>query len=123
MSTSEDQEPPIDTDFEPVEDLDDAELVEQKRELGQILYDGYAPHIHDWHEEVAIRHRDIWREIRSRADTRPPECPYCGGRRWGQSPGDPVHCGECGHEGGRETEEAVHEAWSAMMDEVGGSDD
>lgn len=72
MSGSEDQVPPMGLDFGPVEDLGDAELVEHKRELEEVLYDGYAPHIHDWHEDVHERHGDVWREIRDRADTEPP---------------------------------------------------
>jgi tRNA(Ile2) C34 agmatinyltransferase TiaS len=107
-------------DFEPVEDLSGAALVEQKRELAQVLYDGYTPHLNDWHEDIHIRHGEVWREIRRRAETQPPKCPDCGGRRWHQSPGDPVHCSQCDRETGVEMEEAVHEAWHAIIEDVGG---
>jgi predicted Zn-ribbon and HTH transcriptional regulator len=114
-----DAAPPIDMDFDPVEDLSGAALVKQKRELAQVLYNGYTPHLNDWHEDIHIRHSKLWREMRRRAEMEPPECPDCGGRRWRQSPGDPVYCSQCGRETVAEMEEAVHEAWDAIIEEIG----
>lgn len=113
-------EAPIDLDFDPVEELSGDELVDQHRELLDALHDDYAPHIHDWHETAVSRQSEVWNEIRDRADTEEPECPDCDTRRWGQAPGDPATCAGCGREARPETEEAIHEAWEAMTDEVRG---
>lgn len=115
------EEPPVDLDFDPVEELTDDEVVEQHRTLGEFLYEnGYRPHVVDWHEDLYHRSQDTWRAIKARSETKEPPCPECGGRDWGQVPGDPVVCGECGYEARREDERAVHEAWDAMFEEVEG---
>jgi predicted RNA-binding Zn-ribbon protein involved in translation (DUF1610 family) len=115
---SETEEPPIDLDFQPVDESSGEELVEQHSELAGHIHPGYQPHIHNWHETVHERCDALWSEIRNRTETDEPPCPDCGGRRWGQAAGDPVHCRQCGHEGPAETENAVHEAWDAMISEV-----
>lgn len=112
------EEPPIELDFEPVEDLDGEKLVEQQSELVQQLWDSYQPHVHDWHEKVQMRQTKVWQEIRDRAETEEPECPECDSRHWGQSPGDPAYCSCCGYEAPGEVEEEIHEAWDAMREEV-----
>ena len=112
--------PPVDLDFDPVEELSDEALVEQHRTIAEHIYEnGYRPHLVDWHGEVARRTSETWREIKARADTGEPSCPSCGARDWGQVPGDPVECSECGYEAGRADERAVHDAWDAMFEEVG----
>lgn len=102
----------------PVEDLDDERLADLYRELAGLLDRGYAPHIHEWHEDAHERKSDVWQEIRSRTDVEEPECPECGARHWGQAPGDPVYCCECYTEGGHDIEVQVHDVWDAMMEEV-----
>lgn len=112
-------QPPEDLDLEtPVEKLSGEELVEQRRRTSQILYDSYAPHIHDWHEDLHERHAELWNEMRSRADVEEPECPECDRRRWGQAPGDPAHCSDCGYEAGHDLEVQIHDVWDAMEEEV-----
>jgi tRNA(Ile2) C34 agmatinyltransferase TiaS len=112
------EEPPIDLDFEPVEEVDGGTLVEQQSELIELLYDGYSPHVYDWHEDVHERQREVWREIRERAESEEPECPECGAQQWAQSPGDPAYCRECGHEARAPRENAIHKAWDAIKKEV-----
>jgi hypothetical protein len=114
-----DEQQPVDLDFGPVEDLSGEGLVEQYRRLVGILYDGQRPRSNDVHESVSQRARTLWPEIKSRADTEEPPCPECSARDWGQVPGDPIVCGECGYEGRRNDEQAVFDAWDAMSEEVG----
>lgn len=112
----------IDLGFPPAKQLSGEELVEKQREMMSVLAEGYAPHIHEWHETVHERQDELWGEMRTRADTEEPECPECGEQRWAQVPGDPVYCRACGYEGRRDDEKAVHEVWDTIQEEARESD-
>lgn len=100
----------------PTKELDNAKLVEEWKKVRESIdwYGSYEEQQEKWD-----RSAELWREIVSRSDEFPPECPGCGGRRWGQSAGDPVYCVECGREvADPELEEDVHDAWSLMVEDV-----
>lgn len=99
------------------EDLDGPDLVGEFREI----LDGLDLLV--WRCEpdpLTRRANDLWAEIRGRSETTGPTCPHCESETWGQARGDPPVCGN-GHEvGDPVVVEAIHDAWSAMLDEVEG---
>lgn len=114
------EDEPMEYDEIPVGEMEVDALREQYKKLSEELYYGYAPHIHDWHEDAHDRMMSVWNELRSRVDVNRPECPECGARDWGQSPGDPKRCGDCGFEVfGEDDEELrkeIDDAWSVILD-------
>lgn len=71
------------------------------------------------------RRDELWKALEKRAEVEQPECPGCGGRRWGQAPGDPVTCVQCGRAVGSDLEREVHDAWRQIREgaDEGGVDE
>jgi len=94
-------------------DLDDMSLEELQVEYRTL--DQFELHAME-HPDYWERYPDIWKELKERTDVQQPECPDCGARDWGQTPGDPIHC-TCGKEGVRDKElrEEIYEAWDRII--------
>lgn len=109
--------PPIEYGETDVEEMAVDELREEFKELSQLMAYDYAPHLYDWHEDAHQRQLSVWDELKERSDVEEPECPDCGARNWGQSPGDPKHCRECLRQVFREPElrEEIDDAWDAIL--------
>lgn len=94
-------------------DMTLAELRDEHADLEDVV-DPFSPY--EGQEDAWDRKQKVWRAIRKRVDVQEPKCRKCGERHWSQAAGDPVVCRGCGAEGGAEIEEAVHDAWDAMLD-------
>lgn len=78
------------------------------------------------HDRLWNRRTELWQEMKSRTDADPPECPGCGGSRWGQSPGEPKVCMECDlHLGSPRQDliERIDEYWRAVKSPDGDTDE
>jgi len=77
-----------------VSELSHSELRSEHQELSeQLLESSPAAHRREkLHDRVTV----IWRELKSRVDETPPECPDCDAQHWTQNPGDAKRCSECG---------------------------
>lgn len=97
-------------------DTDEMTIAELREEFSELQdeVDFWEPY--EGQEAALDRRDEVWKALRKRTDVEPPECPECDGQRWGQSPGDPVECLECGWTATREVEEAVHEAWDQIAE-------
>ncbi len=97
-------------------DTDEMTLTELRKELAELQerVDFWKPY--EEQEAAWDRRDEVWEAVRERADVDVPTCPECGGGRWGQSPGDPVECLECGAKATANLEEAVHDAWDAIAE-------
>lgn len=102
-------------EFAPTDDpetMDHAEIREEYRDLTERRVHGALP------DEQADRMLALWTELKSRSDTEEPECPECGVRRWGWSPGEPIACMKCDLTLGENHEELIEDvenAWNAIV--------
>ena len=106
-------------DPEPVDELEDSDLLDQYREIAEEVFSEDQP-ASEFPDNAFDRANELWSEIRSRTEAEEPKCPECGSRRWSQAPGDPAVCRGCGREARADTEQEVHNAWDSMMQEVRG---
>jgi len=97
-------------------DTEEMTLAELREELDELQerVDFWEPY--EGQEAAWDRRDEVWAALRERADVDVPECPDCGGQRWGQSPGDPVECLECSANATADVEEGVHDAWNAIAE-------
>lgn len=99
-----------------VEELSHEELRAEYQELlekirGEVPHDCRPVDLHDRRDEV-------WKEMKSRTDAEPPECPDCDGKSWAQTMGGPKRCTGCDkvlHEGDMELIEAIDNYWETVL--------
>lgn len=68
-------------------------------------------------DKLGERASELWSEMRSRVDAEGPECPKCGGQRWGQEYGGPKHCKGCDYHPTLEEEDLIQDIddyWSKV---------
>lgn len=70
----------------------------------------------DVQDSALARARRIWQFLERREDADYPDCPNCGEHHdYGQNPGDPLVCYNCGESPGDEIAEAVHDEWARIL--------
>ena len=99
-----------------VSELSHAELREEYEDLSERLFRGAQPA--DRRDELHNRKDECWREMKSRVDSEPPECPDCGEQNWAQNRGDAKRCCNCGKHLSIEDIELVEEiddCWETVL--------
>ena len=81
-------------DTDPAE-MSDSDLRSEWDEIAGLLDYGGVTNVAEDKDTLYERRRTLWKEMESRADAEPPECPRCGAQDWSQSLGEPKVCGEC----------------------------
>lgn len=96
-------------------DVDEMSIEELREEFQEVADEVDFREPYEGQADVWDRHEELWNALEERSNVEQPECPECGHRGWGQSPGDPVVCLECSHMASRSLEESVHESWDRIV--------